>query len=228
MEDYVEEGVLDQSTLKTLYKLSGRGAFSALGGVLNTGKEADVFYAERDDEEVAIKIYRTATGRFKEMRQHMAVDPRVRGLGSSTRSVVYKWTQREFGNLRRASEAVRVPEPYDIEKNVIVMEFIGEDGVRAPSLRTMEFDDWDYVADLTIGMMADLYGAGLIHGDFSEYNVLVMGELVLIDLGQAVTPNHPLAEPFLKRDVANVVKFFRGKGVELDRDEVMQRIRGAS
>lgn len=228
MEDYVEEGVLDHSTLKTLYKLSNRGTFSALGGVLNTGKEADVLHALDGDEEIAIKIYRTATNRFKEMREHLRSDPRIDSIGGSPRDIIYRWTRREYGNLKKAAEVVRVPEPLDFEKNVIAMEFVGEDGVRAPTLRRMEFDDWSHVADLLVDMYKRLYGEDLIHGDFSEYNVMVMGELILIDLGQAVTPDHPMADEYLRRDVENLVSFLRKKGVDMDTEHVTDIITGAS
>ncbi|MBS1263852.1 MAG: RIO-type serine/threonine-protein kinase Rio1 [Methanonatronarchaeales archaeon] len=224
MEDYVDEGVLDEHTLKTLYRLSSRGVFTALGGVLSTGKEADVFLAERGYEDVAIKIYRVATTRFKEMREHLTGDPRVRGIGGSRHSIVYRWTQREYGNLRRAKEHVRVPEPLAMDKNVLAMEFIGEDELRAPSLRRMEFDDWAEIAEMCVEMLIDLYEGGLVHGDFSEYNVLVFEELVLIDFSQSVTPEHPLATHLLRRDVENLVSFFGSRGVELDECEVLERI----
>lgn len=223
-EDFVEAGVFDQSTLKALYRLSNKGFFSAIGGALSTGKEADVFHADRDDGDVAIKVYRTAAMSFKTMRETLLSDPRVEGLGRSSRDVVYRWTQREYGNLQRAADHVRVPEPLAVEKNVLVMEFIGEDERRAPSLLEMEFDDWGDVAERCVGVLSALHDGGLVHGDFSEYNVLVFGELVVIDFSQAVTLEHPMADELLRRDVRNVVRFFSGKGVEMDGSDVMDRV----
>jgi len=228
-EDFVEEGAFDQSTLKALYKLSNKGEFTAIGGALSTGKEADVFYADKgEDRGVAIKVYRTATSAFKTMREALRSDPRVKSLGKSSRAVVYRWTQREYGNLQRASEYVRVPEPLAKEKNVLIMEFIGEDEMRAPSMLEMEFEDRDDAADRCVRILSDLYDGGMVHGDFSEYNVLVMGELVLIDFSQAVTKQHPMADELLQRDVGNLVRFFSDKGVSMDESEVMDRVVEAS
>jgi len=65
--------------------------------------------------------------------------------------------------------------------------------------------------------MRRLYAAGLVHGDLSEYNLIVYeGELFVIDLGQAVTVHHPNAGEFLERDCRNVAAFFSRQGVETD------------
>lgn len=224
-EDYVDEGVLDRSTLKTLYDLSGRDVFTALGGAISTGKEADVFHALRWEEELAVKVYRTATSAFKEMREHLLTDPRIDKIGRNRRDVVYEWTGREYANLLKAESHVRVPGPVARKKNVLVMEFIGEDEMRAPSLREMESEDWDRAARHCIQMVSDLYSGGLVHGDFSEYNVLVMGELVLIDFSQSVTTDHPMAEEFLWRDIGNLVRFFDEKDVSLDKEGVLEEVK---
>jgi len=52
-----------------------------------------------------------------------------------------------------------------------------------------------------------------IHGNLSEYNMIIHeGELVIIDLGQAVTVHHPNSEEFLERDCRNVASFFNRQG----------------
>ncbi len=57
--------------------------------------------------------------------------------------------------------------------------------------------------------MRRLYSAGIIHGDLSEYNVVFdEGQLVIIDVGQAVTVHHPNSRDFLERDCENVASFF--------------------
>jgi RIO kinase 1 len=65
--------------------------------------------------------------------------------------------------------------------------------------------------------MRRLYRAGLVHGDLSEYNLIIHdGELVVIDLGQAVTVHHRNADDFLRRDCRNVANFFTRQGVAVD------------
>ena len=70
--------------------------------------------------------------------------------------------------------------------------------------------------------MRRLYSAGLVHGDFSEYNVVFHeGQLVVLDLGQAVTVHHPNSREFLERDCENVAAFFGRQGLEVDPDDLL-------
>ncbi len=69
--------------------------------------------------------------------------------------------------------------------------------------------------------MRRLYLAGLVHGDLSEYNIVVHdGELVVIDLGQAVTVLHRNADEFLERDCRNIANFFNRQGADVSADEL--------
>ena len=64
--------------------------------------------------------------------------------------------------------------------------------------------------------------ARLVHGDLSEYNVLMFdGEPILIDCGQAVTSDHFNAKEFLRRDIENVNRFFRNRGADVISIEVI-------
>jgi RIO kinase 1 len=75
--------------------------------------------------------------------------------------------------------------------------------------------------------MRRLYDAGLVHGDLSEYNLVVHeGELAVLDLGQAVTVHHPNYRDFLERDCANVANFFARQGVEVTADELLSFVSG--
>jgi RIO kinase 1 len=67
-----------------------------------------------------------------------------------------------------------------------------------------------------------LYCIGkLVHSDLSEYNILMKGNYpVIIDLSAAVLRGHPLAEEFLRRDIANIARFF-----DEDADEAMRFVR---
>jgi RIO kinase 1 len=70
--------------------------------------------------------------------------------------------------------------------------------------------------------MRRLYVAGLVHGDLSEYNIVVHdGELAILDLGQAVTVHHPNYRDFLERDCLNVANFFARQGVDTDGDSLL-------
>jgi len=128
----VEQSVFDDATLAALYKLVQDGYVDAFGGPLSTGKEANVYLAQVDDREVAVKIYRINASNFTQMRDYLEGDPRFEGLGGKKKDVVLAWTKKELANLRRAQAAgVRVPEPIATERNVLVMEYIGTEDDRA-------------------------------------------------------------------------------------------------
>ncbi len=223
----VEAEVFDEPTLRALYKLVSDGHVRAVGGVVSSGKEANVVEADGADGEVALKIYRVATSSFQDMRKYLEGDPRFEGARSK-RELVVEWVRREYSNLRRASEAgVRVPEPLAHERNVLVSEFVGEDGVRSPRLQEVEIENPETCYEVVLEYASRLYDAGLVHGDLSEYNVLVHdGELVVIDMGQTVRLEHPHADDMLETDCENVARFFSSLGVETDRDEVLKRVTG--
>jgi len=76
----VEQSVFDDATLAALYKLVQDGYVDAFGGPLSTGKEANVYLAQVDDREVAVKIYRINASNFTQMRDYLEGDP-LRGPG---------------------------------------------------------------------------------------------------------------------------------------------------
>lgn len=219
----VEDSVFDEATLGALYKLVQDGYIDAFGGPLSTGKEANVHLAHGPDGEVAVKLYRINASDFRAMRDYLDGDPRFEGIGSDKKKVVVAWTKKEFANLRRAQDAgVRVPEPIAVQRNVLVMEFLGSDGQRAKRLNEVDVENPETAYEVVREYMRRLYDAGLVHGDLSEYNIVVHeGELCLLDLGQAVTEHHPNSRDFLERDCENVASFFSRQGFEVTGDELL-------
>ncbi|MGZ4903855.1 MAG: serine protein kinase RIO [Halobacteriota archaeon] len=227
----VRDEVFDEPTLKALYSLSSNGVIKALGGSISTGKEANVFHAlGPDDAELAIKIYRIKTSDFKAMQDYIIGDHRFTHVRRTKKDIVFAWTKKEFRNLVRACKAqVRVPEPIKYRENVLVMEFMGKDGVAFPLLKhaASKVQNIDGVYKTTISFMKKLYQkARLVHADLSEYNILLDSKErpVFIDMGQSVLLDHPHARTFLQRDVSNVVKFFRAAGVEASEAEALYEI----
>jgi len=215
----VEQSVFDDATFAAIYKLVQDGYIEAFGGPISTGKEANVYEAlGGDDRDVAVKIYRINASNFQQMREYLEGDPRFEGIGSDKKKVVLAWTKKEFANLRRARQAgVRVPEPIAVERNVLVMELVGLVEDRARRLAEVNVENPETAFEVVREYMRRLYGAGLVHGDLSEYNLIIHdGELVVIDLGQAVTVHHPNAGDFLQRDCRNVASFFTRQGIEVD------------
>jgi RIO kinase 1 len=225
----VDEGVFDDATLAAVYKLVQDGYIEAFGGPISTGKEANVYEAlGAEDRDVAVKIYRINTSNFRHMRDYLEGDPRFEGIGNDKGQTVLAWTRKEFANLERAQKAgVRVPEPIAVQRNVLVMELVGLVEERARRLAEVNVENPETAYEVVREYMRRLHDAGLVHGDLSEYNLIVHdGELVVIDLGQAVTVHHPNAADFLDRDCRNVAKFFTRQGYEVDPDDLRAFVTG--
>ncbi len=220
--------VFDKATLLVLYKFISNGYIETLDYPVSTGKEANVFHATTPEGgSVAVKIFRTNTATFRSFMTYIAGDPRFGHVKPNRRDIVYVWAQKEYKNLQRYFEAgVRVPNPIAWRENVLVMDFIGTEGTPAPRLKDAPFDDpakgyEELVSQYRMGSEA----GGLVHGDFSEFNVLNHdGTAVVIDVAQAVLSHHPMAPELLVRDAKNVAAYFRRQGVKVTAEETLKRI----
>ncbi|MDK6028346.1 serine protein kinase RIO [Ignisphaera sp. 4213-co] len=215
------EEVFDKPTILAIIELKNRGCLAELKGVVAAGKEARIYWAKnRNGGDLAVKIYLTSSAEFrKSIWKYIKGDPRYEWITSlPSHKLMSVWAKKEFSNLRKMYEAgVSVPKPFCVYRNVLVMEFIGSEGVRAPLLKeVVEMGKIDYemaqkIFGIIIKNIYKMYWfAGLVHGDLSEYNVMIHNDNVyIIDVSQAVSLSHPNAHVFLYRDVMNIVKFFR-------------------
>ena len=247
-----EQYVFDIPTLETLYKFSKKGVIKALGGPVSQGKESVIFHAiGGEGEELAIKMYKINTAHFNAMLDYIIGDPRFEHIKKDRRSVIYVWAHKEFKNLKRASDAgVRVPKPIACDKNVLIMEFIGKEGIPAPRMRDIPVDILKADCELEelflriMSAIKTLYEKGkMVHADLSEFNILMKGyverefetaanagaeieiEPVIIDMGQSLLLNHPHADEFLQRDVGNIITFFNKLGLSHSDDEIMRMVK---
>ncbi|AMQ17867.1 serine protein kinase RIO [Thermococcus peptonophilus] len=217
--------VFDKTTKETLAYLHRRGKIETLYGVISTGKEANVFAGiDSEGEKIAVKIYRTYTTEFRRIWEYLAADPRIGYLPKDMRKLVFVWTRREFKNLQRAIKyAVRVPEPVIFRNNVLVMEFVGDE-LPAPRLKDMEKElnreDFEELYDFTMGVIERLWKRGdMVHGDLSEYNILLHDGPVVIDWSQATVKRNRMSLELLRRDINNITNYFRKKGVDVENPE---------
>jgi RIO kinase 1 len=226
------EEVFDQSTRMVLYHFLRKGVIDEVHGVVNAGKEARVYWGKnKEGKELAVKIYLTSSAEFlKGMRKYIEGDRRFKNVKHDTRSLIFTWAQKEFRNLEQAARAkVPVPKPIAVEKNVLVMGFIGKNGVSAPSLKEQTPRDPQKVYSLLLTHLERLYRkADLVHGDLSEYNIMMWkGKPVIFDVSQAVPTSHPMAEFLLRRDLENVNRFFSRLGVKvISVDEAYKEVAG--
>jgi RIO kinase 1 len=224
------EEVFDQATLMVLYRFLNSGTINEVSGVVSAGKEARVYWGTtKEGEERAIKIYLTSSAEFKKgMMMYIEGDYRFKGVKRDTRSLIATWAQKEFRNLETAAKAkVRVPKPIAVDRNIVIMEFLGKNGVPAPNLKIQPPEDPEKTYKQLLLFMKRLYQkAELVHGDLSEYNTMIWkGKLYIFDMSQSVPTNHPLATQFLQRDITNVNRFFSRQGVDvLSNQEVYKQV----
>jgi RIO kinase 1 len=209
----VREDVFDDVTLLALYKLVHKKWLSVIGGSISTGKEANVFYGERDGAEIAIKIYRIRTANFTTMSSYIIGDRRFSHVKKAKKELIFAWTRKEFSNLVRARDAgIAVPEPLVWDRNILIMSFIGEREIPFPQLRNVELENPAETYTQIMSIIDTLYKkAELVHADLSEFNILYGDKPYLIDMGQSVTRDHPRALPFLMRDIRNINRFFKNR-----------------
>jgi RIO kinase 1 len=215
--DSLEE-VFDRSTLMIVYHMLNTGSIRKINGVVRSGKEARLYWGTGlHNAAIAIKIYLTTSAEFKRGRMmYIKGDERFKAARKDTRSLVNLWALKEYRNLKQARDAgVRVPAPIKVEGNVLLMKFIGRNGNPAPLLRETPLDHPGRVYDKIAGALRRLYQrAELIHGDLSEYNIMMIDtEPVLFDFAQAVPPSHPMARIFLERDLMQLNEYFSKIGV---------------
>eukprot|EP00180_Rhodochaete_pulchella_P001905 Plantae.Rhodophyta-Rhodochaete_pulchella.ctg287.p1 GENE.Plantae.Rhodophyta-Rhodochaete_pulchella.ctg287~~Plantae.Rhodophyta-Rhodochaete_pulchella.ctg287.p1 ORF type:complete len:468 (-),score=87.09 Plantae.Rhodophyta-Rhodochaete_pulchella.ctg287:990-2333(-) len=223
------EQVLDPKTRLVLFKLLSTGVLDDLGGCISTGKEANVYSATGPNGDArAVKVYKTAILVFKDRYRYVEGDYRFRAQTSSSsshlrknsRKMVQVWAEKEFRNLARLQDAgVHAPKPFLLRSPVLVMSFFGEAGWPAPRLKdvaaSMSIRRLEKAySEVALNMWRMYYIARLVHGDLSEYNLLVWeGKIVVIDVSQSVDHDHPHAFEFLRRDCVNVNSFFQRHGV---------------
>ena len=223
----VFDAVFDKSTLMALHKLMQKGEIETVDYPIARGKEAHVFHATSNHGPVAVKIFHTTNAVFKGLAKYIDGDPRFGGLSRRHRELVNIWVRKEFRNLKRMRKyGLRVPRPITNLKNVLIMEYLGEgDGV-SPRLKDITIDEpYEVFEDLLDFLAINWQTAGLVHADFSEYNILWKdGEPWVIDVGQSVTKQHPHSEEFLVRDVTRLVQWINKQGYNADLGESLLRV----
>ena len=213
---------------KRLQALIEEGLIDTVVRQLMSGKEAEVFVVRIGNETRCAKVYKEATNRsfrqavdytenrkVKNTRQARAM---AKGTKFGREAQEAAWQSAEVDALYRLADAgVRVPKPFNFFEGVLLMELVTDaNGDAAPRLNDVQFTPEDarrHHATLLVEVVRMLC-AGVVHGDLSEFNILLASHdgvdgPVIIDLPQAVDAagnNH--AERMLLRDVGNLRDFF--------------------
>ena len=219
----------DHPTLLVLSRLITQGQFEALDYPISTGKEGGVFRATVEGGFRAVKVYRVGNAVFRRLPAYAIEELKRESSERNYARLVYAWTRREHTILRRLREAsVRCPEPYGYLRNVLVMEFIGTEGLPAPRLQDAVVQDPERFRTELEGVIRRMVvDARLVHGDLSPYNVLLHEDSpVLIDVAQSLSVEHPQARELLRRDSDNFARYLEKLGLDVDPTEFFSRIGG--
>ncbi|MDP2904198.1 MAG: PA4780 family RIO1-like protein kinase [Methylovulum sp.] len=211
-------------TPKSIEPLVADGLVDEVLRPLKSGKEASVYVVVSEGEIRCAKVYKEANKRgfhkqalyqegrkVRNSRQERAMNKNTK-FGRKQQEDV--WQNAEVDALYRlAAAGVRVPKPYNFVGGVLLMELVTDgQGSAAPRLNDLELTREEALAyhGLLVREVVRMLCAGIVHGDLSEYNILIDAEgPVIIDLPQAVdaAANNNAAR-MLERDVDNLCAYF--------------------
>ena len=214
-----------------LQSLVEEGLIDTVVRQLMSGKEAMVFVVRSGEQTLCAKIYKEANNRSfrqavdytenRKVKNSRSARAMAKGSRFGRQEQEAAWQSAEVDALYRlAAAGVRVPQPYNFHDGVLLMELVTDaNGDAAPRLNDVAFTPEQALQHhaTLIGEVVRMLCAGVVHGDLSEFNILLANSggadgvdfPVIIDLPQAVDAagnNH--AQRMLLRDVANLRDFF--------------------
>ncbi|WP_413478403.1 PA4780 family RIO1-like protein kinase [Vibrio hibernica] len=191
---------------------------------LMSGKEATVYVIRCGDEIRCAKVYKEADKRsFKKAVQYqegrkVRNSRRSRAMSKGSKfgreQQEQVWQTAEVDALYRLADAgVRVPQPFGCFDGVLIMELVTDaTGHTAPRLNDVSMSEEEAIRHhvIVMGYVKRMLCAGIVHGDLSEFNVLVDSEgPVIIDLPQAVdAAANNNAQWMLERDITNMTQYY--------------------
>lgn len=211
-------------TPKRIQPLVEEGLIDEVKRQLMSGKEATVYVVRCGDDIRCAKVYKDATERsfhqavayqegrrVKNSRQARAME---KGTRYGRKMAEEVWRNAEVDALYKlAAAGVRVPRPYICFEGVLLMELVVDaEGNAAPRLSEVAMTREEALKNhgMLLQQVVLMLCAGIIHGDLSEYNILVDAHgPVIIDLPQAIdAAASSVAQAMLERDVENLANFF--------------------
>uniref|UniRef100_A0A0R3RXU0 Serine/threonine-protein kinase RIO3 n=1 Tax=Elaeophora elaphi TaxID=1147741 RepID=A0A0R3RXU0_9BILA len=217
-EKATNELSLDKVTRLIIYRFITAGLFDIIENVIATGKESVVLHATAhadgvrffEEKHCALKVYKMTLSEFKNRSEYVQDDYRFR----NPRRVLRIWAEKEM-----VRGGMKCPKPIRLRKHIMIMTFIGSNGIAARKLKDIEWDDQETIYDAFLQVKAAVIkmfnDCNLVHGDLSEFNILYHeNDVYIIDVSQAMDISHPRALFFLLRDIDNVLEFFAKLGTK--------------
>jgi RIO kinase 2 len=198
-----------------------RETIHSLGGLVGVGKESVVIGAiGLSGKPLAIKFHREGRTAFKQVkrkREHLVDLHNTNWLYASALAA-----RHEFEVIKNLYPAVSVPEPFDQNRHAVVMSV-----VEGHELSRAKIEEPEWYLDRIIEQLGLTYKHGYVHGDFSEFNVMVSENgVTIIDWPQAVQAGSRIGNELLARDVKNIITYFvRKYRTKRNADEIVQKIK---
>ncbi|MFX1450239.1 MAG: RIO1 family regulatory kinase/ATPase [Promethearchaeota archaeon] len=203
-----------------LHALIEADKLDLFGKAIGVGKESDVFDAiTPEGENVAVKIHRLGRTSFRQTKRKRSYSKNRKHISWLYQSRLA--AEKEFEALKLLFEfKLSIPNPIAYNRHIIVMERI----IGTPLFLLKELPDKEMILNKILDNIYSAFTkAEVIHGDLSEYNILITPELdiMIIDWPQWVPSDHPNFKFYLKRDIDNVLNFFKRKyGVLRDENQI--------
>ncbi len=213
---------LDCLAIRDLVK---RGVIAYLGTMVGMGKESEIYIAKDSEGNViAVKFYKIGRVSFQKVarvRSYLVDEPNW-----MIRSKVA--AEREFKALKDLMKYAKyVPKVYAWSKHAVVTEYVeGIELYRYADAR----DPLSILEKILITLREAYEKVGIVHGDLSEYNILIKlesEEPYIIDWPQYVYRDDPVHERYLRRDIEYIIKFFKRKyRVDIDVSKALSFVKG--
>jgi len=212
---------------------------AGIGGKVGVGKEGDVYHVLLTNHREAVlkfhQLGRTCFSMGKRYREYLANKRHISWLYASRLTAA-----REFEVLNMLFPVVKVPEPIEQNRHAIIMGKLHGEELKRVNLLEINVDPEEFFWKLMVEVKKT-YKLGIIHGDLSEFNILIdsEGDFVIIDWPQAIEVGKkgkldklPFEEVeydeefYLKRDIENVVRYFKKYGIDKDIDKLYNYVIG--
>ncbi|XP_031632714.1 serine/threonine-protein kinase rio2 [Contarinia nasturtii] len=190
-----------------LKSLTLRDSVASFGNQIGVGKESNIYtVSDEKGNPLCLKLHRlgrTCFRNIKEKRDYHGKRHKASWLYLSRISAT-----REFAYMTALYErGFPVPKPIDFNRHCVIMELVN--GYTLTQIH--EVEDVEALYNDLMNLIVSLGNAGVIHGDFNEFNIMVTDDAkpILIDFPQMVSTSHANAQMFFERDVNGVREYFR-------------------
>lgn len=192
-----------------LKSLTLRGSVASFGNQIGVGKESNIYVvADEEGKPICLKLHRLGRTCFRNIKSKR--DYHGRRHKASWLYLSRISATREFAYMSALHDrGFPVPKPIDFNRHCVLMELVNG----WPMTQVQELTDVEQVYDDLMNLIVRLGNAGVIHGDFNEFNLMLTddGTPILIDFPQMMSTSHENAEFFFDRDVNCVREMFRRK-----------------